>query len=313
MNFKEYFLESREQKEVLAFHGTSSNNLQKILKNGLQANPKKRVYDSDSSRNKFDVDVTTYGGVYMAFEPDTAIGAGYKASDKFGGQPLLVVLRVQPKSLHSDEDEYTYFLNDISAHLYSPTRAFPHIWDMYNTLVNGGSEEEINDLLSFAKIWADEKYRRIMSGKGNNPKFRELAEERLALDIFPALVKRHAAYVSPYSWDQYTKDIDLKQPTEDEAEETFRNAIDNFIKKVKRVEHLRTGSTARSISDIGFKGRNKIIAILQRAINDEFPDAEKPFRLVYGDETDVSLFQKLINFGNLQLKSIFSKEGKQIA
>jgi hypothetical protein len=78
------------------YHGTSSIFLRKILKVGLLASPPKRVYD--------DGDMRTIGGVYLSSDVETAIDYGQEATEKHGGQVILVKIQYVQDSGNVDED-----------------------------------------------------------------------------------------------------------------------------------------------------------------------------------------------------------------
>lgn len=88
--------ERRTQHTTTMYHGTTSNNLREILKNGLRASPPKRVYD--------DGDYKTIGGVYITSDPETAIDYAQEATERFGGDVILIEVQYVKDSGYVDED-----------------------------------------------------------------------------------------------------------------------------------------------------------------------------------------------------------------
>jgi hypothetical protein len=88
------------------YHGTSSIFLKKILKVGLLASPPTRIYD--------DGDLKTIGGTYITRNVETAIDYGQEATEKHGGQVILVTVQYVQDSGYVDED---YIMQQISTAL----------------------------------------------------------------------------------------------------------------------------------------------------------------------------------------------------
>lgn len=89
------------KKRIIAYHGTSMEHLHSILKNGLLINyGDEGLGRGDYSDLGFTLD--PHGGVYVTTNFNKAKHfAKYITYDN----PLVIVLQVQPKSIHLDEDE----------------------------------------------------------------------------------------------------------------------------------------------------------------------------------------------------------------
>jgi hypothetical protein len=104
-NFAEWLLFEEKQQRVIMYHGTSANNLNSILNNGLVPFPKKRVWDTDTYDNDSGFDhpsKASIGGIYLTTNLLTATSASTKAK----GNQLLVVLSIHPYSTVADEDDF---------------------------------------------------------------------------------------------------------------------------------------------------------------------------------------------------------------
>ncbi len=89
---------------VIMYHGTSSVFRKSILKKGLVPS-KQKVWDSDKDAGFNRLPRTSLPGIYMTRNLMTAISSSSNATRKFGGDSILVVMNVQPKSLIVDEDQ----------------------------------------------------------------------------------------------------------------------------------------------------------------------------------------------------------------
>jgi hypothetical protein len=123
---KDILLEKRRSKKVTLYHGTSTKNLKSILANGLLKDPPKAVYGHDDEEDFYDpydsfirtedgVPLYTVGGVYFTNKPGPAIQAAYESTKKaFGGFPLIVQVQLTDKSLILDEDTISPKIYDIA-------------------------------------------------------------------------------------------------------------------------------------------------------------------------------------------------------
>jgi hypothetical protein len=97
MRLREFIHENVERGDFY-YHGTSSVFLPGIMKQGLVANPQRKVYDQKHG-------LESYPGVYLAGTEETAIYASEVAVDKFGGEQVLICVLFDAELATADEDE----------------------------------------------------------------------------------------------------------------------------------------------------------------------------------------------------------------
>jgi hypothetical protein len=91
----------------LVWHGTSSKFLKSILHTGLNPFPKQKVWAEDPAAEQ-DLSMhsrKSVGGTYLARNFGTASGAAQQAISKFGGEAIVILAQIQPRSAFADEDD----------------------------------------------------------------------------------------------------------------------------------------------------------------------------------------------------------------
>jgi hypothetical protein len=101
-------IERRLQKTQIMYHGTSSNLVRSILKNGLLARPPRKTYDVDT----YGTGTASMGGVYISPDRGFAETIAQEAVGTHGGKPAMVTLQYVLGSGDTDEDEITQHIND---------------------------------------------------------------------------------------------------------------------------------------------------------------------------------------------------------
>ena len=108
MIFKELLLERDRRHTLIMAHGTAGSNLKSILKFGLLANPKKRVYSRHTQIDKPGFD--SYNGVYLTSDYQFALNAAKLAGKGEKETPIIVVVQYVHNSGNIDEDDITTFI-----------------------------------------------------------------------------------------------------------------------------------------------------------------------------------------------------------
>lgn len=95
---------------IIMFHGTTDAFLPSILLEGLVARPARRPshLTEDGSVNHL---MSSLDGVYLSSTLETSEWHARSAASKFGGEPLMFVLRVPVGLLVPDEDELAPMIN----------------------------------------------------------------------------------------------------------------------------------------------------------------------------------------------------------
>lgn len=129
-------IEEKKSEITIYYHGTSSKNIDSILKYGLDkyarytkknkgwgAGKNDKTYTYTDTGELDDVDIISnqgdrlpfenYPGVYLTDNLEAALSAAEDVSSYTGGYPTLIAVRVDPRSLVADEDDVLeYLFND---------------------------------------------------------------------------------------------------------------------------------------------------------------------------------------------------------
>ena len=261
-------------KEIL-FHGTNARNLKRILSQGLVAKPKRRAWQEDPDASFHTMSRKSYPGVYLTENLLTARGAVRDASDG-----IIVVVSVETRSLVPDEDDITHVFRGAFESGF-PEEGF--VLTEYN----------IADAYIDAIKDKDRRFDRV-ANKFLDSKFRESglggkAKKALRKSLFPHIVELAKAYAirqmafkkkEDSEWKKehgYASTIaihesDLEKagldyadiPSVSEAEKKLRDKVEVITRKMKRFAEKTGGFnyTARMIGDIGYSGKNKIVAVV---------------------------------------------------
>lgn len=100
MRYEELVERSQQRTEIM-YHGTSSNLVRSILKNGLLATPPKKTYDVDT----YGASTASMGGVYVTPEKSYALEIAKESVETHGGRPALVTIQYVRGSADLDEDD----------------------------------------------------------------------------------------------------------------------------------------------------------------------------------------------------------------
>jgi hypothetical protein len=93
--------ERKQQRTEIMYHGTSSNLVPSILKNGLLAAPPKKTYDIDT----YGASTASMGGVYVTPSREYAEEISRESAETHGGKPAMVTIQYVRGSADLDEDD----------------------------------------------------------------------------------------------------------------------------------------------------------------------------------------------------------------
>lgn len=101
-------LEAKFRKPITMFHGTSTKFLRSILKTGINPNPKDKKWDVDPSASLTTQSRVSLTGSYWSGRLLTATSSALNTKDKFGGESLIIIAKIQTQSAKADEDQITF-------------------------------------------------------------------------------------------------------------------------------------------------------------------------------------------------------------
>jgi hypothetical protein len=281
MLFSQYynlFLERRKKgsnkERSIWFHGTSTVFLREILKNGLKVDTKKKSWDEDPDVGLSVVDRTSYGGIYMTKNFYTASSSAYRTANKFGGEKMYVLMQIQPKTLTADEDSIyvvPYFSQSDSSNAY-----------LYKILKYGTEYEEYRENYeSIKNKWVQQTLEKLLNSLEINEVLKQKVINLLETEGWNAVLTRSISYITDkYNWIrewQNSKEVP-KLPDKKEGEETYRSFIDKLTRLLRNISRNPSVSQrGRSLTDITFSGRNKIICIISET------NSGKNLNVLYGE------------------------------
>jgi hypothetical protein len=276
-----------EAAPVIVYHGTRGRHLRSILSQGLIPDPKLRTWADDPHASFQKPSRASIGGIYVTANLMTATGAAMYGKEK-GESKVIVVAQVQPQSLYADEDDITFYTDDIplqgrvltdytAQYLYSTQQALQQ-----NKIEQGWRRDEIEEELEKSKAaYVDLNTKAILhkiKSEYHHERMTARIRELLA-DGFERTLTRKAAHVAPESWKRNAYDnYDIPQPDKKEAETAYSRFMDAMTRTLRVLANpdARTSTlflSARIDEPIRFHGPNRILAVLEIFRLDEAPAA----------------------------------------
>lgn len=237
-------------KPIIAYHGTSSTFLPDILKHGLQPFPKNLVWDKGYHKS--------YGGVYLTKSESMArsISVDTTEIDRIGGEPIVIKVQITLPSAKMDEDEMLgqlqHALRMVMKHI-DPNKISisERHRDLYAKSVVNFLRGELGPVIPSHVENAIKEFSKMIFAKLNIK-----AEEHLCF-IMREWYNKHPGYQKKY---RKLVDIMTDSPVRKRGEKPgdgYKNA------------------TFRVTRPIGFRGRNRILGIVQYDWDDENKDVIK--------------------------------------
>jgi hypothetical protein len=264
------------------YHGSPTSNLASILEHGLLPDADKN-WHADNDANEHHPSRVSYGGIYLAQNLLTAMGA--PRPHVRGQSVLVIVCEIQPNTLHLDEDDIVFHLNLPLQHLtdihsYS-TRCFfavtlPNENAEWKEVATGCEKEFIKKVMATFEF----KF------KNMHPELRKRVESLLpavwkaslarvvAHQIYknksvPSLKQAYIDIFPNTEWDKVPQ-AEQVIPSIATAESAYRDVVDQLTRVLRRYARVDNTSpdhyhneTARISTPIGFKGANRILAVVE--------------------------------------------------
>jgi len=257
----------------LMYTGTSSQFLRSILKNGIVPNPKKRTWQHDRDTSKDHESLVSLPGSYWTSSYGTASMSAGDTCNRFGGEKMIVIARIQTQSAKADEDSITgivkrayvkalgfdpSFLPDILVKLYYDDR------------------ERYNDL---KKQFLEAAHEYLTDNKSKP------VPKRLLSDLFDTRTLRIIAYVSDdQELFRYLVHKPKSLPDRDEFEQKLLHMKDQLTSYYRESAEndMLSSHTLRITEPVKYRGANRIINIV--IIPDFGSTKPEPLEIMYGPE-----------------------------
>lgn len=277
MRFINYLTEKRKTPRKIMYHGTSSEHLSSIMNRGLQYKGKgvEKVWDIGQT-DKINPSRASLSGIYITNNIMIANRSARDASDKFGKNPLYVIVIFQPLSGLPDEDVLT---NTIRNTIRATINDF---W--------GDGHSNTFEQLSYLDIKLDKEAQYVETFKNKLIKqiklFHNIEIDSRALkdDIIRDMLVSELERLISYDLEQdkmgsrsgFIRGYDIfgkdnvenimdNIPSSKEAEKRVLQLTDKFTQMFKqiRTDMKQYMYNLRTKELIKFKGRNRIIAIVE--------------------------------------------------
>jgi len=261
---------TRVAKKVYLYHGTHPRNLRRVQSQGLIPDPKVREWADDPYASYQQLSRTSFPGIYLTANLMTARSSAERSSPR---KAVIVVVRVETRTLLPDEDELTYsFMHEAWTKLMGQEYSMNE-WSggqAYIMLKQGKMDERIDDAVERTlTFWL----REMEEGK-TKEEIKEAARDSVG-ELVRVFLERQIAYIMKYeeetegSWKKVTLGLEEEGladdvPTAKDAEREFRRVLERVMRHLSKLTDNteRFNYTSRAPEAINFKGANKIVAIV---------------------------------------------------
>ncbi len=254
------------------YHGTSINNLESILSEGLNTSHGS-VYDETFQNERGERPIESYGGIYFTDNLRTALMAGFTAAEKNKietQKSVLVIAQLEDKTPSILIDE------DLLANPY---------WAVYEAAGN------IDDPVVLEE-WIINNFPNIEQGvnrflKSLSSRRTQITDERFLENLrpyIPELLKNYAIQqltiaLNKEDWGTSTLKYNYpeleKLPDMGITIQNYRNSVSLFIQKANRLTEFMKDTfenNMRATEPISYRGKNKILLV--STINREDRDSD---------------------------------------
>jgi hypothetical protein len=262
--------ERQQQRTEIMYHGTSTNLVRSILKNGLLATPPKKTYSADT----YGASTESMGGVYVAHNREFAETIADEAVGSHGGEKALVTIQYVKGSADIDEDDLVAAISRASQKVMvtmsekAPARGKePRPFsddpepepDRYSDLSyphQGWAADQMIKNIDDAATKITYETMRILNRQSQTRKAAEPIIKQMAIKLLQNAGENDDAR-------------DRWNAIQYDAYETFRETMEDLLAKLMRQvspdvknHGIESGKAARRIDrDVKFKGKTRILQI----------------------------------------------------
>lgn len=262
--------ERQQQRTEIMYHGTSTNLVRSILKNGLLATPPKKTYSADT----YGASTESMGGVYVAHNREFAETIADEAVGSHGGEKALVTIQYVKGSADIDEDDLVAAISRASQKVMvtmsekAPARGKePRPFsddpepeqDRYSDLSyphQGWAADQMIKNIDDAATKITYETMRILNRQSQTRKAAEPIIKQMAIKLLQNAGENDDAR-------------DRWNAIQYDAYETFRETMEDLLAKLMRQvspdvknHRIESGKAARRIDrDVKFKGKTRILQI----------------------------------------------------
>ena len=256
-------VEAKFRKPAVMFHGTTTEFLPNILRQGIVPQPVKKTWQDDPDVIQTSYSRASLQGSYWTANLMTATSSATNARKKFGGASLLVIAQIAQQSAYADEDNLNYGMR--------------YALEQTNRVMHPGIRSDF--LLALANdLWDDSRGSQAQKAK---QLFANLLHDQLAKDGQKHRVDREftdqlltTLLLREVAWEKRNRGGSVKdwvnnipEPLPDIAQidhelQQLRERLTRTYRKTA-LDKDSYNQTLRLTQPVTFTGANKILAMLQ--------------------------------------------------
>lgn len=256
-------VEAKFRKPAVMFHGTTTEFLPNILRQGIVPQPVKKTWQDDPDVIQTSYSRASLQGSYWTANLMTATSSATNARKKFGGASLLVIAQIAQQSAYADEDNLNYGMR--------------YALEQTNRVMHPGIRSDF--LLALANdLWDDSRGSQAQQAK---QLFANLLHDQLAKDGQKHRVDREftdqlltTLLLREVAWEKRNRGGSVKdwvnnipEPLPDIAQidhelQQLRERLTRTYRKTA-LDQDSYNQTLRLTQPVTFTGANKILAMLQ--------------------------------------------------
>lgn len=323
IKFFDKITEAKFKQPEMMYHGTTDAFLRNILSNGIEPNPGKKVWDTDPGASTHVQSRVSLEGSYWTSNLLTAIGSSGRAKNKFGGNRILVLAKLALQSAFADEDDINGTVNWAYADSLRRFKLSTEVGaaTMFG-LLSGGYEGEIPGLAEkLPALFTDELHDRLKSSP-QQPIDRELLKQAFWVYFKRLLAhsKQEGSFDTMHGSSYVSQDAINAIPDVETAERAWldmREILTRRYTKTARGSEARddVNHTLRMTEPVGYRGSNKIIAIMGDNPNPTKESSyDEPKVLYYGNPEDRDVKQFIDDYSTSigQFPGMITPDGKEV-
>lgn len=283
-------VEAKFRQPAVMFHGTTTEFLPTIRKQGIVPHPKKKTWQSDPDLIQGSYSRASLEGSYWTSNLMTAISSASTTRKKFGGKSLIIIAQIAEQSGYADEDSVNFsmrFALEQTNKSIHPGIRSDFLLPLANTL---WQEPQGTEAQQAKKQFAQSLHQALAQDPTLHP-----VDQKFTDQLLNALLLREIAWEardSPSRLSSWITNIPHPLPSVEEADERLQQLRERLTRTYRKTatDKSQFNQTLRLTQPVGFKGANKILAMLEEQPWEWLPvpgsDDKKlhvlPFVLRYG-------------------------------
>jgi hypothetical protein len=268
------------RKPIIMYHGTSSKFLRSIMINGIVPNPKEKTWALDADYHSGNQDSRiSLAGSYWTSNFMTASSAAHNTMLKFGGKKLLIIAQINEQSGLADEDSIKSYVKEaivtMAHQIFPGIMADAYVLFMYTFAEKPELYKKAGEIFAAALHKYLIKVTRWNDDSEYNIKipFDQIRLIKIFQDYLLKPIAYYKASIDKREYNIYRSDIEtivekgIKIPSVQEADEAVLQDWNWLTTRYRATAFKPTSGynmhTMRNLLPIGFRGNNRILAIVQ--------------------------------------------------